>query len=56
MNPEIIVAVAELVVAIATELLIKKKFATSPMGLLDEYRKRNVADLFALFKPNTNKC
>lgn len=42
--------------AIATELLIKKKFATSPMGLLDEYRKRNVADLFALFKPNTNKC
>lgn len=42
--------------AIATELLIKKKFATSPMGLLDEYRKRNVADLFALYKPNTNKC
>lgn len=42
--------------AIATELLIKKKFATSPMGLLDEYKKRNVADFFALFKPNTNKC
>jgi hypothetical protein len=42
--------------AIATELLIVKKFATSPMGLIDEYKKRNVADLFALFKPNTNKC
>ena len=42
--------------AIATELLIKKKFATSPLGLLDEYKKRNVADLFALYKPNTNKC
>ena len=42
--------------AIVTELLITKKFATSPMGLLDEYKKRNVADLFALFKPNTNKC
>lgn len=42
--------------AIVTELLIKKKFATSPMGLLDEYKKRNVADFFALFKPNTNKC
>lgn len=42
--------------AIATELLIRKRFATSPLGLLDEYKKRNVADLFALFKPNTNKC
>jgi len=42
--------------AIATELLIKKKFATNPMGLLDEYKKRNVADFFALFKKNTNKC
>ena len=42
--------------AIATEFLIKKKFATSPMGLIDEYKKRNVADFFALFKPNTNKC
>lgn len=42
--------------AIATELLIKKKFATSPLGLLDEYKKRNVADFFALFKPNKNKC
>lgn len=42
--------------AIVTELLIKKKFATSPLGLLDEYKKRNVADFFALFKPNTNKC
>ena len=42
--------------AIVTELLIKKKFATTPQGLLDEYKKRNVADLFALYKPNTNKC
>ena len=42
--------------AIVTELLIAKKFATCPMGLLDEYKKRNVADLFALFKPNTNPC
>lgn len=42
--------------AIATELLIKKKFATNPMGLLDEYKKRNVSDFFALFKKNKNKC
>ena len=42
--------------ALATEQLIARKFATSPMGLLDEYKKRNLADFFALFKPNTNKC
>ncbi len=42
--------------ALATEQLIHKKFATSPMGLLDEYKKRNLADFFALFKPNTNPC
>ena len=42
--------------ALATEQLIVKKFATSPMGLLDEYKKRNLADFFALFKPNTNPC
>lgn len=42
--------------ALATEQLIVKKFATSPMGLIDEYKKRNVADFFGLFKPNTNKC
>lgn len=42
--------------ALATEQLIVKKFATSPMGLLDEYKKRNLSDFFALFKPNTNPC
>ena len=42
--------------AFATELLIEKKFATSPLGLLDEYKKRNLADFMGLFRPNTNKC
>lgn len=42
--------------ALATEQLIVKKFATSPMGLIDEYKKRNVSDFYCLFKPNTNKC
>ena len=42
--------------AFATELLIEKKFATSPLGLIDEYKKRNLADFMGLFRPNTNKC
>lgn len=36
--------------AIATELLIKKGFAGSPMDLLNKYKKVNCGDFFALYK------
>lgn len=34
---------------IATELIIKQGFATSPMDLLRKYRKQNLGDFFALY-------